>query len=125
MSLPLSERTDRLQGYKGPAADALNRFEIGVWSEVDVTNDAGSVFSGVVLPRNETCDDLHIVIKLFNGYNVGVAADRIVAATERGYRKAVYKIPEKAFPFDPGRRTSRCSAPAAPSRAAWTIGRAP
>ena len=41
MSLPLSERTDRLQGYKGPAAAMLDRFQIGVWSEVDVTNDEG------------------------------------------------------------------------------------
>jgi hypothetical protein len=54
MSIPISERADRLQGYRGPTIEVLNTFQIGVWSEVEVTNDRGSVFAGVILPRNET-----------------------------------------------------------------------
>src|SRR5262252_4759029 len=104
MTTPIEERADRLQGYRGAAGDALNKFGIGVWSEVEVVNDKGSVFTGVILPRSETADDLHIVIKLFTGYNVGVAADRIAKAREIGYRKAVYKIPEKDFPYDPAKK---------------------
>ena len=100
-TIPIQEREDCYQGYRGPARAALERFGIGVWSEVEVVNDRGSMFKGVVLPRSETFDDLHVVIKLFNGYNVGVAADRIREARECGYKKAVYKIPEKAFPVDP------------------------
>ncbi len=92
------DRSDRFQGYRGPARACLERFGIGVWSEAEIENDAGSVFRGVILPRNETCDDLHLVVKLFTGYNVGVAAARIVKAHEVGYRKAAYKIPEKEFP---------------------------
>jgi glutamyl-tRNA(Gln) amidotransferase subunit D len=104
MSVPISERSDRFQGYRGAAREVLDRFDIGVWSEVDLVNDQGSSFKGVILPRSETCDDLHIVVKLFNGYNVGVEASRVVTARETGYRKAVYKIPEKAFPFDPAKK---------------------
>jgi len=104
MNVPVSERADRFQGYRGPARDLLDRFGIGVWSEVELVNDQGSSFKGVILPRSETCDDLHIVVKLFNGYNVGVLASRVVTAHETGYRKAVYKIPEKAFPFDPAKK---------------------
>ncbi len=104
MTIPIAERTDRLQGYRGRAQECLDRFQIGVWSEVDIVNDSGSVFTGVILPRSETADDLHIVVKLFTGYNVGIAANRIVSAKELGYRKAVYKIPEKAFPFDPKKK---------------------
>ncbi len=104
MSIPPSERTDRLQGYRGPAKDLLDRFAIGVWSEVEITNDESSTFRGVILPRNETCDDLHLVVKLFNGYNVGLAVARVVDAKEIGYRKAVYKIPEKDFPVDPAKK---------------------
>jgi glutamyl-tRNA(Gln) amidotransferase subunit D len=104
MTVPADDRHDRLQGYRGPAREVLDRFQVGVWSEVEVTNDEGSTFTGVILPRNETCDDLHIVIKLFNGYNVGVAAHRITAARETGYRRAVYKIPEKDFPSDPKKK---------------------
>ncbi|MBM4320300.1 MAG: hypothetical protein FJ125_10130, partial [Deltaproteobacteria bacterium] len=75
-----AERSDRFQGYRGAARDLLERRAIGVWSEVEVVNDRGSTFSGVILPRNETCDDLHLVIKLTSGYNVGLAADRVVSA---------------------------------------------
>ena len=104
VTLPYEERTDRFHGYRGVARDALEKFRIGVWSEVEIVNDRGSVFTGVVLPRSETADPLHVVVKLVNGYNVGIIADRIASARETGYRKAVYKIPEKAFPFDPRKK---------------------
>jgi len=104
MSASLSERSDMFQGYRGQVRETLERFGIGVWSEVELKNDKGSVFTGVILPRSETCDDLHVVVKLFTGYNVGIAAERIVEARELGYRKAVYKIPEKEFPYDSRKR---------------------
>lgn len=103
-SIPFNERADRFQGYRGPVKEILEKNQIGVWSEVDVANDRGSVFTGVILPRSETFDDLHLVVKLFNGYNVGIAAERIVSIRETGYKKAVYKIPEKEFPFDPKKK---------------------
>jgi glutamyl-tRNA(Gln) amidotransferase subunit D len=102
--IPFNDRADRYQGYRGPVRELLDKYQIGVWSEVEVTNDRGSTFIGVILPRSETFDDLHLVIKLFNGYNVGIAAERIVAAKETGHKRAVYKIPEKEFPFDPKKK---------------------
>jgi len=103
-SITFSERADRFQGYRGPVKEILEKHQIGVWSEVEVVNDRGSVFTGVILPRSETFDDLHLVVKLFNGYNVGIAAERIASIKEIGYKKAVYKIPEKDFPFDPKKK---------------------
>jgi glutamyl-tRNA(Gln) amidotransferase subunit D len=103
-SIPFHQRADRFQGYRGPVREILEKRQVGVWSEIEVTNDRGSTFIGVILPRSETFDDLHLVIKLFNGYNIGVAADRIVTIKEIGYKKAVYKIPEKDFPFDPKKK---------------------
>ncbi len=124
MTIPLTERSDRFQGYRGPAKNVMERFGFGVWSEVEIVNDRGSRFKGVVLPRSETCDEFHIVVKLFNGYNVGVGAGRVVSAKETGYRKAVYKIPEKDFPVDaeeevrhaPGHRRHHRLAPGLPHR---------
>ena len=101
---PFAERTNPFQGYRGLAKETLEKFGIGVWSEVEILNDKGSSFIGVILPRSETADDQHVVIKLFNGYNVGIHADRIVSVQEKGYKKAVYKIPEKAFPYDPKKK---------------------
>ena len=92
---------DELKGYRGQARATLARFGVRVWSEVRLVNDAGSVFEGVILPRSETFDDLHIVIKMRNGYNIGVHIDRVAAVTELGYKEAFYKIPEKEFPARP------------------------
>ncbi len=92
---------DPLKGYRGPARETLARFGVRVWSDVRCTNNSGSVFEGVILPRSETFDDLHIVIKLKTGYNVGVHYDRIVSIEEIGYKEAVYKIPEQEFPRRP------------------------
>ena len=92
---------DELKGYKGRARARLQAWHIRVWSDVRLVNDAGSVFEGVILPRSETLDDEHIVIKMKNGYNVGVHVDRVARVEEIGYKEAVYKIPEKAFPDRP------------------------
>ncbi len=59
------------------------------------------VFEGLVLPRSETSDEFHIVLKLTTGYNIGVRHDSIVKVEEIGYRHATYRIPEKEFPVNP------------------------
>ncbi len=97
----MSEMNDPLKGYRGRARAALERFDVKVWSDVRVVNDAGSVFEGVILPRSGSFDDLHVVMKLKNGYNVGLHCDRLEHVTEVGYKEAKYKIPEKAFPERP------------------------
>ena len=97
----MSTAADAFKGYKGQARAALERWGVRVWSDVLVENDAGSRFEGVILPRSETLDDLHVVIKLKNGYNVGLHVDRVRHVTEVGYKEAVYKIPEKEFPRRP------------------------
>src|SRR5512136_2588406 len=97
----MSAERDELKGYKGQARATLARHGVRVGSEVRLVNDAGSVFEGVILPRSETFDDLHVVVKMRNGYNVGVHVDRVVSITELGYKEAIYKIPEKAFPKRP------------------------
>ena len=92
---------DPLKGYKGRARAKLGEWGVRVWSDVVAKNDAGSEFEGVILPRSETLDDEHIVIKLRTGYNVGLHIDRIREVREVGYKEAVYKIPERAFPSRP------------------------
>ncbi len=97
----MSAARDEFKGYRGRAGASLAGHGVRVWSEVRLVNDAGSVFEGVILPRSETFDDLHIVVKMKNGYNIGVHVDRVAAITEVGFKEAVYKIPEKAFPARP------------------------
>ena len=93
----MTERKDRFRGYRGPCRTVMEREGFGVWSEVELETDRGR-FEGLVLPRSETSDDLHIVLKLTSGYNIGVRHDTVRSATEVGYREANYKIPEREFP---------------------------
>jgi glutamyl-tRNA(Gln) amidotransferase subunit D len=94
----MPESTDPLKGYRGLARRRLEDWRVRVWSQVRVVNDTGSTFRGVILPRSETFDDLHLVLKLDNGYNVGLHIDRVRRIEELGYKEAVYKIPEQEFP---------------------------
>lgn len=88
---------DLFKGYKGEALEVLKRFNVRVWSDTQVKTTRGD-FTGIILPRAENDDDRHIVLKLANGYNVGVATDTITDMKEYGYKEAHYKIPEKEFP---------------------------
>ncbi len=92
---------DDYKGYKGLARKKLEEWGVRVWSEVRVVNDNGTLFEGVILPRSETFDDLHFVIKMITGYNVGIAVKRVTKIEEVGYKEAIYKIPEQAFPSRP------------------------
>jgi glutamyl-tRNA(Gln) amidotransferase subunit D len=93
---------DVFKGYKGAALEALKRYNIRVWSDTFTRTTRGD-FQGIVLPRAENDDPEHIVLKLANGYNVGIAVDTIIDMKEQGYKEAHYQIPEKEFPTSPGK----------------------
>jgi glutamyl-tRNA(Gln) amidotransferase subunit D len=89
---------DLFQGYKGEALKVLQTYKVRVWGQADIETTRG-LFRGTVLPRSENNDDLHIVIKIESGYNIGIDITTITRMAETGYNKANYKIPEKAFPY--------------------------
>ena len=90
------------KGYRGWALECMKRFGVKVWSEVIIESSRGR-FQGRILPRAESGDDRHLVIKIASGYNVGVAVATISGIREIGYSVAHYKIPEKKFPFTKGK----------------------
>jgi len=89
------------QGYRAPALEVLEKYEAQIWSDVTITTENGN-FDGLILPRSETADNKHIVIKMITGYNVGLLCDRITDIKINGRREANYKIPEKEFPYTEG-----------------------
>ncbi|MEM4258212.1 MAG: Glu-tRNA(Gln) amidotransferase subunit GatD [Candidatus Thermoplasmatota archaeon] len=95
-------RDDLYKGYRGAAKEKLMQFGVKVWSDVVITSSRGT-FQGIILPRAEIEDDQHIVLKLHNGYNVGIKVDSIQAVEEVGYKEGHYKIPESEFPKDPNK----------------------
>ncbi len=90
--------SDLFKGYKGKALLVLKKFNIRVWSETLIETTRGE-FKGIILPRSENDDDLHIVLKLITGYNIGIDVNTVTNMKELGYKEAHYKIPEKEFPF--------------------------
>jgi glutamyl-tRNA(Gln) amidotransferase subunit D len=92
--------TNLFKGYKGRALEVLQHFQVQVWSDVTFITPTGR-YTGIVLPRSETSDPLHIVLKLRSGYNIGIRADRVTEVDIHGRKEAHYKIPEKEFPYDP------------------------
>jgi len=88
------------KGYKGRALEVLQHFQAPVWSDLTIKTSKGE-YTGIILPRSETADPLHIVLKLRSGYNIGIMADSVIGVDITGRKEAHYKIPEKAFPYDP------------------------
>jgi glutamyl-tRNA(Gln) amidotransferase subunit D len=87
-------------GYRGPTLDVMREHGVTVWCEVRAETTRGE-FVGLILPRSETSDDRHIVLKLGTGYNIGVRYDTVERLERLGYREANYRIPEQEFPTDP------------------------
>jgi len=66
----MSEKADG-SGYKGEALSALKKAECQVGDVLRVTSN-GKTYEGILIPRSETGDGNHVVVKLKSGYNVGV-----------------------------------------------------
>jgi len=92
--------SDNYKGYRDPALGVLKDNHVQVWSDVELVTKQGG-FKGIILPRSETADARHIVMKLRNGYNIGIAVDTIETIKEISRKEAHYKIPEQDFPYDP------------------------
>jgi glutamyl-tRNA(Gln) amidotransferase subunit D len=58
-------------GYKGEALSVLKKAGCQVGDVIRVTSN-GKTYEGILIPRSETSDGNHVVVKLKSGYNVGV-----------------------------------------------------
>ncbi len=59
-------------GYKGEALAIIKKAEAEIGDEIGVAKN-GESYEGILIPRSEYSDDKHLVIKLKNGYNIGVS----------------------------------------------------
>ena len=63
------------QGYSGKSLECLKKNNAKVGDSVKITADL--TYSGILMPRYESGDDKHLVLKLGSGYNVGINIDEI------------------------------------------------
>ncbi|MBO4580778.1 MAG: Glu-tRNA(Gln) amidotransferase subunit GatD [Bacteroidales bacterium] len=89
------------QGYKGRALDILKKYDVHVWDKAEVDTTRGH-FSGKILPRAENTDDLHIVMKVITGYNIGLDIETITHMKGERDPQPNFKVPEKEFPYTKG-----------------------
>ena len=60
---------EKYKCYRGAALSTLKKFNASVWSDVVLKAGSGT-YKGLILPRSETADEFHIVLKLPIGYNI-------------------------------------------------------
>ncbi len=74
---------DPLHGYRNRLREALEAAGAGIGDLLRVETGDRS-YEGSLMPRLESADDWHIVLKLKSGYNIGVAADEGTKITRLG-----------------------------------------
>ena len=70
--------TESSSGYKKTALAALKKADCQIGDIIRITS-AGKTYEGILIPRSEYGDGEHIIIKLKNGYNIGI---HITASTK-------------------------------------------
>tara|TARA_B100000929_G_scaffold287108_1_gene273255 strand:- start:2214 stop:3503 length:1290 start_codon:yes stop_codon:yes gene_type:complete len=64
-----------LKGYKGKSLEYLQQKDVNVGDSIKVISDL--TYTGTLMPRYETSEDSHIVLKLKSGYNIGIELSEI------------------------------------------------
>ncbi len=77
-------------GYNGESLDFLKKNNVSVGDSVNILSN--NTFSGIIMPRYEHSDDKHVVLKLKNGYNIGLEIKEIKKIEKN---EIVEKIVEK------------------------------
>ena len=74
------------KGYKGKIRDFLISNKVDVGDLVKITSEL--TYSGILMPRYESGDESHIVLKLKSGYNIGIKFEKIEKLEKIGERQS-------------------------------------
>ena len=83
-------------GYSEDTLEVLSRSNVAIGNRIIVHTRDGEI-SGTLMPRYESADKKHIVIKLNNGYNIGIRVSKIVSihkASQRQDKESSAKLPD-------------------------------
>ena len=64
--------SEKETGYRGKALEAIEKTQAEIGDIIRVTK-GDEVLEGILIPRSEYGDETHLVVKLKNGYNIGIA----------------------------------------------------
>ena len=84
------------KGYKGKIRDFLTQNKVEVGDLIKIISEL--TYTGILMPRYESGDESHIVLKLKSGYNIGIEFDKIEKIEKVSERQSIVdstKIIEK------------------------------
>ena len=90
-----------LKGYKGKSLDFLKEKNLQTGDSIKIISDL--TYTGILMPRYETSEDSHIVLKLKSGYNIGIELDEIkdvekISSPEQTEEKESQKKTDSSLP---------------------------
>jgi glutamyl-tRNA(Gln) amidotransferase subunit D len=99
---PAASEMPGLSGYRGPSAKLLKDAGASIGDILEIHTGEERV-SGTLVPRYEHNDESHVVLKLRNGYNVGISVEKItkvvrVAKGEEPKFVAPQRVASKGLP---------------------------
>jgi glutamyl-tRNA(Gln) amidotransferase subunit D len=65
-----------LEGYHGEILQRLKKAGATIGSILRITSKSDEIYEGALFPRSEYSDSNHIVLKMKNGYNIGIHFER-------------------------------------------------
>ncbi|MCS7373872.1 MAG: Glu-tRNA(Gln) amidotransferase subunit GatD [archaeon GB-1845-036] len=92
----------RLEGYRGFILERLRKINVEIGDEIVIEKN-NEIIEGILMPRSMLGDDKHVVIKLRNGYNVGVKIEsetiiRLKKKRKIKVERKIESIKKKALP---------------------------
>jgi len=85
------------RGYKGKSLEFLKSNNVLVGDSVKITSDL--TYDGILMPRYEGSNDERLVLKLKNGYNIGIEVDGITKLEKIQQKESVIET-QKIVPKD-------------------------
>ncbi len=83
----------KLSGYRGKVLHSLESAGARIGDMIQISK-AQERFIGLLIPRSEFADDEHVVLKMDNGYNLGVSVDKDTKITKiRSGTKPTFSAP--------------------------------
>lgn len=85
---------ERLEGYRGVARGLLEKYGAEVGDVIEVNTSTKKIV-GTLVPRYIYDDEFHVVLKLSNGYNIGLDARKVLSLkiVKKG-EQPTFKVPE-------------------------------
>jgi len=82
-------------GYKGKALKALQEATAEIGDMLRISKN-GKTYEGILIPRSEYADTTHVVIKMKNGYNIGITitANTKIEKTGKGTKPTFTQPPQ-------------------------------